>query len=156
MGHTPSTAGTFRKKFQRNSGKTPETLSQRFLEFPSRVRLECPKPYNSRAFPDFFFSEVVPERASQSWSWNFQQYWGVFLTFACTLFSSVPGPSVSSCLSELNQRFGNQDPDSTPDPNVRAFLLTVRSYPDSVLTLYGLILAPISNFSKLPFWVLGS
>ena len=59
MGHTPSTAGTFRKKFRKNSGKTPETLSERFLEFPSRVRLGCPKPYNSkhfeapRAFPEF-------------------------------------------------------------------------------------------------------
>ena len=47
-GHTPSTAGTFWRKFQINSGKTPETLSERFLEFPSRVRLGCPKPYNSR------------------------------------------------------------------------------------------------------------
>ena len=59
MGHTPSTAGTFRKKFRKNSGKTPETLSERFLEFPSRVRLGCPKPYNSRhlrlpeRFPEF-------------------------------------------------------------------------------------------------------
>ena len=25
-----------------------------------------------------FFSEVVPERASQSWSWDSQQYWGHF------------------------------------------------------------------------------
>ena len=32
----------------RNSGKTPEALSERFLEFPSRVRLGSPKPYNSR------------------------------------------------------------------------------------------------------------
>ena len=47
MGHIPSTAGTFRKKFRKNSGKTPETLSERFLEFPSRVRLGSPKPYNS-------------------------------------------------------------------------------------------------------------
>ena len=75
----------------RNSGKTPETLSERFLEFPSRVRLGCPKPYNSRhlGLPEHFqnslppvrlgtplFSEVVPERASQSRSWNSQQYWG--------------------------------------------------------------------------------
>ena len=93
MGHTPSTAGTFRKKFRKNSGKTPETLSERFLEFPSRVRLGCPKPYNSRHLkvPEHFqnslppvrlgtplFSEVVPERASQSRSWNSQQYWGYF------------------------------------------------------------------------------
>ena len=27
LGRTPSTAGTFRKKFQKNSAKTPETLS---------------------------------------------------------------------------------------------------------------------------------
>ena len=45
-GHTPSTAGTFRKKLRKNSGKTPETLSERFLEFPSRVRLGSPRPYN--------------------------------------------------------------------------------------------------------------
>ena len=48
VGHTPSTAGTFRKKYRRNSGKTPETLSEFFLELPSRVRLGSPKPYNSR------------------------------------------------------------------------------------------------------------
>ena len=48
LGHTPSTAGTFQKKFQKNSGKTPETLSERFLEFPSRVRLGSPRVYNSR------------------------------------------------------------------------------------------------------------
>ena len=91
LGRIPSTAGTFRKKFRKNSGKTPETLSERFLEFPSGVRLGSPKPYNSRhlRLPEHFqnslppvrlgtplFSEVVPERASQSWSWNSQQYWG--------------------------------------------------------------------------------
>ena len=48
VGHTPSTAGTFRKQFRKNSGKTPETLSEHFLEYPSRVRLGCSKPYNSR------------------------------------------------------------------------------------------------------------
>ena len=100
VGHTPSTAGTFRKKFRKNSGKTPETLSERFLEFPSRVRLGSPKPYNSRdlrlpehfqnCLPQYgwgrlFFSESVPERASQSWSWNSQQYWGYFW------FRDVPG-----------------------------------------------------------------
>ena len=48
LGHTPSTAGTFQKKIRKKSGKTPETLSERFLEFLLRVQLGCPKPYNSR------------------------------------------------------------------------------------------------------------
>ena len=47
LGNTPSMAGTFQRKFRKKSGKTPETLSERFLEFPSRVRLVSPKPYNS-------------------------------------------------------------------------------------------------------------
>ena len=64
LGHTPSTAGTFRKKFQKNSGKTTETLSELFLEFPSRVRLESPKPYNSRhlRLPEHFQNCLSPVR----------------------------------------------------------------------------------------------
>ena len=85
MAHTPSRAGTSRKKFWKNSRKTPDTLSELFLEFPSRVRSGSPKPYNSRhlRLPEHFqnclslrtagdasfFPEVVPERASQR-SWN--------------------------------------------------------------------------------------
>ena len=92
MGHTPVRLGLS----GRNSGKILERPRKRsqsgFLEFPlSRVRLGCPKPYNSRhlRLPEHFqnyllpvrlgallFSEVVPERASQSRSWNSQQYWG--------------------------------------------------------------------------------
>ena len=62
MGHTPSTAGTFRKKFRKDSGKTPETLSERFLEFPSRVRLGSPKPYHSRhlRLPEHFQNSLTP------------------------------------------------------------------------------------------------
>ena len=65
LGHTPSTAGTFRKKFRKNSGKTPETLSERFLEFPSKVRLGCPKPYNSRhlRLPERFQNSLPPSTA---------------------------------------------------------------------------------------------
>ena len=33
---------TFRKIFRKYSGKTPETLSEFFLQFPSRVRLGTP------------------------------------------------------------------------------------------------------------------
>ena len=63
MGHTPSTAGTFRKKFRKNSGKTSETLSESFLEFPSRVRLGCPKPYHSRhlRLPEHFQNSLPPQ-----------------------------------------------------------------------------------------------
>ena len=46
-GPCPQYGWHFPEKFRKNSGKTPETLSERFLEFPSRVRLGCPKPYNS-------------------------------------------------------------------------------------------------------------
>ena len=99
LGHTPSTAGTSRKKFRKNSGKTPETLSERFLEFPSRARLGAPKPYNSRPLrlPEHFqnslppirrgaplFSDVVPERASQSWVMEFPAVLRVFLRFVTT------------------------------------------------------------------------
>ena len=68
LGHTPSTAGTFQKKFRKNSGKTPETLSERFLEFPSRVRLGCPKPYNSRhlRLPERFQNSLPPSTAGDA------------------------------------------------------------------------------------------
>ena len=68
LGHTPSTAGTFRKKFRKNSGKTPETLSERFLEFPSRVRLGCPKPYKSRhlRLPERFQNSLPPSTAGDA------------------------------------------------------------------------------------------
>ena len=62
VGHTPSTAGTFRKKFRKNSGKTPETLSERFLEFPSRVRLGCPKPWHLR-LSEHFQNSLPPSMA---------------------------------------------------------------------------------------------
>ena len=68
LGHTPSTAGTFRKKFRKNSGKTPETLSERFLEFPSRVRPGCPKTRNSRhlRLPERFQNFLPPNTAGDA------------------------------------------------------------------------------------------
>ena len=72
MGHTPSTAGPFRKKFRKkfrkNSGKTPETLSERFLEFLSRVRLGSPKAYNSRhlRLPERFQNSPAPSTAGDA------------------------------------------------------------------------------------------
>ena len=61
----PVRLGLSRKKFRKNSGKTPETLSERFLEFPSRVRLGCPKPYNSRhlRLPEHFQNSLPPSTA---------------------------------------------------------------------------------------------
>ena len=92
VGHTPNTAGTFRRKFRKNSGKTPETLSELFLGVSLKSTARIPQALHfkafeaSRAFPEFsvrlgtpLFSEVIPERASQSWSWNSQQYSGNFL-----------------------------------------------------------------------------
>ena len=98
MGHTPSTAGTFQKKFQKNSGKTPETLSERFLEFPSRVRLGCPKHYNSRhlRLPERFQNSLPPSTAGDASFFRsgsgeglselvmeFPAVLGVFLTKGC-------------------------------------------------------------------------
>ena len=65
LGHTPSTAGTFRNKFRgKNSRKISETLSERFLESPSRVRLGSPKPFNSRhlRLPEHFQNSLPPIR----------------------------------------------------------------------------------------------
>ena len=55
----------------RNSGKIPERprkRSQRFLEFPSRVRLGCPKPYNSRhlRLPERFQNSLPPSTAGDA------------------------------------------------------------------------------------------
>ena len=91
LGHTPSTAGTFRKKFQRNSGKTPETLSERFLEFPSRVRLGPPKPYNSRHLkaPEHFQNSLPPQ-----YGWGrffFQKWFGEGLSESVMEFPAVLG-----------------------------------------------------------------
>ena len=80
LAHAPSTAGTFWGRFWKNSGQSLETLSEQFPEIPLESTLGPPKPYNSRHLkpPEHFqnslsvrlgpplFSEVVPERASQS------------------------------------------------------------------------------------------
>ena len=52
----------------RNSGKIPETLSERFLEFPSRVGLGCPKPYNSRhlRLQEHFQNSLPPSTAGDA------------------------------------------------------------------------------------------
>ena len=77
MGHAPSTAGTFRKQFRKISGKTPETLSERFLELPWRVQLGSPKPDNSRHLrlaEHFQNSHPPPRRLGAPLFRNSQQY----------------------------------------------------------------------------------
>ena len=55
-----------------NSGKIPEflpeTLSERFLEFPSRVRLGSPKHYNSKHLkaPEHFQNSLPPSTAGDA------------------------------------------------------------------------------------------
>ena len=56
-------AGTFRRKFRKNSEKTPETLSEVFLEFPSRVP-QFKAFEGSRAFPEFSPAQCGWGRAS--------------------------------------------------------------------------------------------
>ena len=83
VGHTPSTAGTFRKKFRKNLER-PRKRSH------SRVRLGSPKPYNSRhlRLPEHFqnslplgvagdasfFRSSSGKGLSELLSWNSQQY----------------------------------------------------------------------------------
>ena len=54
--------------FGRNSGKTLETLSERFLEFPSGVRLGSPQPYNSRhlRLPEHFQNSLPASTAGDA------------------------------------------------------------------------------------------
>ena len=53
---------------ERFRNQTPETLSERFLKFPSRVRLGCPKPYNSRhlRLPERFQNSLPPSPAGDA------------------------------------------------------------------------------------------
>ena len=63
-GPQPQYGWDFPEKF----GKTPETLSELFLEFPSRVRLGFPKPYNSRHLkaPEHFQNSLPPSTAGDA------------------------------------------------------------------------------------------
>ena len=81
----------------RNSGKIPERPRKRSQSvswnFPREYGWDAPNPIiqGIRGFQSVsiivsprvrlgtpLFPELVPERASQSWSWNSQQYWGYF------------------------------------------------------------------------------
>ena len=78
----------------RNSGKIPERPRKRSQSvswnFPREYGWDAPSPIIQgilrlperfqNSLPQYgwgrlFFSDLVPERASQSWSWNSQQYW---------------------------------------------------------------------------------
>ena len=47
-GPYPQYGWHFPEEIPQKFGRTPETSSELFLEFPSRVQLGSPKPYNSR------------------------------------------------------------------------------------------------------------
>ena len=56
------------QELRNTSGKTPETLSELFLKFPSRVRLGSPKLYNSRHLkaPEHFQNSLPPSTAGDA------------------------------------------------------------------------------------------
>ena len=116
LGHIPSTAGTFRKKFRKNSGKTPETLSERFLEFPLRVRLGCPKPYNSRhlRLPERFQNSLPPQ---YGWGRFFFQKW--FRRGPLRAGHGIPSSTggISDPLPLINLATLQAPPSPTPGPN---------------------------------------
>ena len=74
MGRTPSTAGTFRKKFRKNSGKTPETLSERFPGIPVESTAGIPQTLLFKAFEA---SRAFPEFSPPQYGWGrlFFQKW---------------------------------------------------------------------------------
>ena len=56
LGHTPSTAGTFQRKFRKDSGKTPGTLSELSWNSPWEYGWEPQSPFFQgtwSAFPEF-------------------------------------------------------------------------------------------------------
>ena len=90
----------------RNSGKTPETLSERFLEFPSRVRLGCPKPYNSRhlRLPERFQNYLPPSTAGDASFFRIGS--GEGLSEPVMEFPAVLGVSLmSGHLPEMSREF---------------------------------------------------
>ena len=117
MGRAPSTTGTSQKKFRKSSGKTPETLSERFLEFPSRVRLGCPKPYNSRhlRLPEHFQNSLPPSTAGGASF--FRSGSGEGLSEPVMEFPAVPrGPndqknSISLEIFNLARKFQSRRPE---------------------------------------------
>ena len=92
MGHTPSTAGDFPEEFPEKFRKDPGNALRAFPGIPFESTAGIAQTLQFKAFEAFqsisrifsppvrlgtpLFSEVVPERASQSRPWNSQQYWG--------------------------------------------------------------------------------
>ena len=96
MGHTPSTAGTFQRKFRKIPERPrkrsqsvswnspweygwdrPSPMIQGIWGFQSISRILSPP----NTVGDASFLETLSERASQSWSWDSQQYWGYFWVY---------------------------------------------------------------------------
>ena len=130
VGPHPRYGWGFPEEIPKKTGKTPETLSELFLEFPSRVRLGSPKPYNSRhLMPPEHFQNSLPlstagdasffcrsgsGEAYQSWSWNPQQYWG-YLWFVLSLTTQRAQGSKNFFLNWTHEK---------PFPHARKNILT--------------------------------
>ena len=100
-GPHPQYGWDFPEETPENSGKTPETLSERFLEFPSRVRLGCPKPYNSRhlRLPEHFQNSLPPSTAGDAfffWKW----FWRGPLRAGHGIFPAVLGVFLNQGVSQ--------------------------------------------------------
>ena len=65
IGPYPQYGWDFPEEIPEKFRKDPGTLSERFLEFPSGVRLGCPKPCNSRhsRLSEHFQNSVPPRTA---------------------------------------------------------------------------------------------
>ena len=112
FGPHPQYGWDFRKKFRKISGKTPETLSERFLEFPSRVQLGSPKPYNSRHLkaPERFQNSLPPSTAGDASF--FRSGSGEGLSESVMKFPAVLGVflNVFFCLASQKVKIGEGPP----------------------------------------------
>ena len=118
-GHTHNTAGTFRRKFREKYQKDPRNALRTFPEIPLESTAgQPPQTLQFKAFgasnisrtfsPSVrlgtpLFSEVCPERATQSWSWNSQQYCGYFWTIMDPSTSREKWPNTSPTYGTLAQ-----------------------------------------------------
>ena len=132
MGHTPGTAGTFRKKFRENIRKDPGNALRAFLEFASRVRLGSPNPYNSRHLkpPEHFQNSLPPSTAGDASF--FRSASGEGLSESVMEFPAVLGAFLSKVHSFLGViAFLQHAPERSSASKIEAFLQNPGKWPKS-------------------------